>query len=225
MAAAMLATGVTFAVLTLPFVGWQSWIDWLHVGREAAETYDVDENWITMSRDLLSIPRRWLIDFTLPYEDRRGAGLAPALIGWAVILFVFEATVRLTCLRGSRPAPVDGAGAAFVLLGAWATCFHFMYYDVLLAALPVLLLFTEPRRYLEPIYVGRYQAREKGNVCLLSRMAPTVLTLLIVTQPLVATSVGRALPGDTVLLLILWAWCCWTWVREKPPANGKAASH
>src|SRR5262249_49005765 len=32
----------------------------------------------------------------------------------------------------------------------WLSCFHFMYYDVLLSALPVFLLFTEPRRYLEP---------------------------------------------------------------------------
>ena len=29
---------------------------------------------------------------------------------------------------------------AFVLLGAWLSCYHFMYYDVLLAALPIFLL-------------------------------------------------------------------------------------
>jgi len=220
MAGAMLATGIALAGLTLPFVGWQTWVNWLHVGREASETYDVDENWITMSRDLLSIPRRWLIDFELSYEERRRDGLAPALIGWAMLLLVFEATVRLTCLRGTRPGPVVGPGVSFVLLGAWATCFHFMYYDVLLAALAVVLLFTEPRRYLEPIYVGRHHSRETGNVCVLNRLAPTILVLLIVTQPLWAMRVGRIAPGDTVLLLILWAWCGWTWAREKPLAAG-----
>jgi hypothetical protein len=141
-----------------------------------------------------------------------------------MLLFVFEATIRLTCLRSGRPAPSIGPGAAFVLLGAWATCFHFMYYDVLLTALAVFLLFTEPRRYLEPIYVGRHNSRETGNVCVLNRLAPTILALLIVTQPLLATRLGTLALGDTVLLLVLWAWCGWSWVRSKQLPNGNLVS-
>ncbi len=34
------------------------------------------------------------------------------------------------------------------------SCYHFMYYDVLLTALPVALLVTEPRRYLQPVLVA-----------------------------------------------------------------------
>jgi hypothetical protein len=65
------------------------------------------------------------------------------------------ATVTVAWLRRARVGrATEGPAAAFVLLGAWMSCFHFMYYDVLLAALPVCLLFTEPRRYLEPMFVG-----------------------------------------------------------------------
>jgi hypothetical protein len=49
---------------------------------------------------------------------------------------------------------VEGTAAAFVLLGAWLVCYHFMYYDVLLTALPVWLLFTDPRKYIEPVFAG-----------------------------------------------------------------------
>jgi hypothetical protein len=40
--AAMLAAAAGLAVATLPLVGLQTWLDWLAVGREAAELYDVD---------------------------------------------------------------------------------------------------------------------------------------------------------------------------------------
>src|SRR5262245_7781572 len=142
MAGGMLLAATTLAALTLPFVGWQSWIDWLHIGRDATRWYNVDTNWIELSRDLLNVPRRWLTDFTIPSEQRDPDALAPTLIGWTLLLAVLETTTRLTWPRSARPAPVEGPGAAFVLLGAWLTCFHFMYYDSLLAALPVFLIFT-----------------------------------------------------------------------------------
>jgi len=215
----MLATGMVLAALTIPLVGLQTWVDWLHVGREATQVYDVDENWITMSRDLLCIPRRWLIDFAIPIDKRDGSGLAPLLLGWGLLLGVLEVTSRLTLLRLRTPAPATGPGASFVLLGAWLTCYHFMYYDLLLAALPVALLFTEPRHYLEPIYHGSAEDRSKGNVSLLNRAAPTILVLLIATQALWVAQPGKIVPGDTLLLLILWAWSGWTWVRESARAT------
>jgi hypothetical protein len=243
MALAMLATGTTLAVLTPPIVGWHAWLDWLMVGREANQLYTVDENWIDCSRDLLSLPRRWLLDFSLPLDERDANWLPPALIGWCLLLGVWEITIRLACLRWGRPAPVKGPGAAFVLLGAWAGCYHFMYYDTLLAVLPLLLLFTEPRRYLEPILVAivpvgkqlrdvrflRYfEARpasesppaiqlraEPGSVCVLNRMIPTLFALLILTQPF--WHFGRLWipPGETCLLLIVWLWCGGLWLWNK----------
>src|SRR5439155_1690246 len=45
----------------------------------------------------------------------------------------------------------DGTGTAFVLLGAWLCCFHFMFYDTLLSSLGVFVLLQEPRRFLRPV--------------------------------------------------------------------------
>jgi hypothetical protein len=211
-ALAMLGMGTALALLTLPFVGWHSWLDWLQVGREANQTYNVDQNWIECSRDLLSAARRWLIDFDLPTEERDYHWLAPTLVGWGLLLFVLESTVRASCLKWHRPAVAVGPGATFLLLGSWLCCYHFMYYDTLLAALPVLLLFTEPRRYLQPVTLSVCA----GNTTLLNRMAPTILVVLIVTQPLFYVERWRMPPGDTALLLVLWLWCGWRWLQETP---------
>jgi hypothetical protein len=65
-----------------------------------------------------------------------------------------ECTVRLAVLRPKQARLLTGPPAAFLFLGAWLSCFHFMYYDILLTALPVLLLLTSPRRYLQPTLVA-----------------------------------------------------------------------
>jgi hypothetical protein len=160
----MAATGVALAAATLPFLGgvegWRVWRDWLHVGKEAAILYNADENWIFLSRDLLSIPRRWLLDFDVPVGVRDANWLPPALLGWSIVLFVLEASVRLVILRKEQARAVTGPPAAFLFLLAWMMCFHFMYYDVLLAALPVFLLLTEPRRYLQPTLLAIRPASE-----------------------------------------------------------------
>src|SRR5262249_33549648 len=77
---AMLATGAAWVLVTLPFVGLHSWFDWLYVGKEAALLYNTDHNWVFLSRDLLSIPRRGLLDFQdgvarepTRYSDPHGA--------------------------------------------------------------------------------------------------------------------------------------------------------
>ena len=170
MCLAMVVSGVWLGLLTLPFVGIHSWFDWLSIGKEAAETYDREKNWIFLSRDLLSVPRRWLIDFDKGFWDRLEGtftlhlwgetyvhipiGLANFLIGWALVLFVLENTVRLAVMRRRQVAVPDGPPAAFLFLGAWMCCYHFMYYDALLGAMGLFLLFTEPRRYLTPLLVA-----------------------------------------------------------------------
>jgi arabinofuranan 3-O-arabinosyltransferase len=206
---AMLASGAGLAVATLPLVGWHSWLDWLHVGRDAALLYNVDENWIFLSRDLWSIPRRWLIPFNLPTGERDQ--LLATAASWALLLAVLEITTRLALLRQDQGPAVSGAPAAFVLFGAWLCCFHFMYYEILLVALPFCLLSTEPRRYLEPTFIailppgwllleqepaGYYQPRPARtypqgqvvvpvgprNLCVLNNLILTVLGLLAVTE-------------------------------------------
>jgi hypothetical protein len=165
MALAMVAAGAALGLLTLPLVGVGSWFDWLAIGKEAAETYDREKNWVFLSRDLLSVSRRWLINFDKGYWERLDdtvnlfgrwpvtVGFACSLLGWTSLLFVLEATIRLAVMR-RRPAPAaDGPPAAFLFLGAWMCCYHFMYYDALLGSLGLFLLFTEPRRYLSPLLV------------------------------------------------------------------------
>jgi arabinofuranan 3-O-arabinosyltransferase len=220
MCLAMVATGAALGLLTLPFVGFQSWFDWLSIGKEAATTYDVEKNWIFLSRDLLSVPRRWWIDFDKGYYERLdgtifllgkwpiSVGVACFVFGWAMILFALENTVRLAVMRRRQAAAPDGPPAAFLFLGAWMCCYHFMYYDALLGAMGLFLLFTEPRRYLSPLLVvlARLRGESAGAavaayhrpalpeglppavpldlapraVWTLNRMAPTAFLLLLV---------------------------------------------
>jgi hypothetical protein len=78
----------------------------------------------------------------------------PTFVGWGLLLGALELTLRLAALRKVQARVATGIPAGFLLLGAWLCCYHFMYYDILLAALPVFVLFTEPERYLRPIPVA-----------------------------------------------------------------------
>src|SRR5439155_6880842 len=166
---------------------------------------------------------------------------------------------------GRQVRPPTGPVAAFLFLGAWMSCYHFMYYEVLLTALPMLLLFTEPRRYLEPIllaivpfgkthdstayfrptlpqnYPSPLEAFQGGlrSVAVLNRLAPSLLVLLLAIEHLfpalnIFVTVKAGVPGigyttpdgtistllstpwDAYCLLVLWLWCGWQWVRERP---------
>jgi hypothetical protein len=149
---AMTATGLALILATLPFVGIETWLQWVRVGRTAAEVYKLDENWVFMSRDLLGIPRRWMQNFE---EDKATRDrLAAAIAGWTIWAAVFIATAAVALLRRREVSRVDGYGAAFVAIGAWATCYHFIYYDSLLAVFPITLLLTEPRRFIRPVLLA-----------------------------------------------------------------------
>ncbi|MCS6864769.1 MAG: glycosyltransferase family 87 protein [Gemmataceae bacterium] len=141
---AMLATGAGLAVATLPLVGIASWFHWLTIGQEAAELYQVNTNWIDLSRDLQGIPRRWLLDFQQPQHQRASA--VASRWGWALWGFVFGTTVVVYGWRGDRRRPT-GLSAGFLFLGAYLTCFHFMYYDALLSAVAVAVLLADPRPF------------------------------------------------------------------------------
>jgi hypothetical protein len=252
MAAAMAATGSALAVLTLPVVGWQAWLDWLQVGQMASRRYGELEVWVILSRDLSGLPRRWLLDFTdgvATNADR----LLPALLGAVLWLTAVALTVAVAW-RGRRGKPAtEGPAAAFVLLGAWLSCYHFMYYDALLAALPVCLLLTHPRQFLAVKFLGRsappspevlpyYQPclKEPPPLPLLAGgTAPRwvrnsfVLTLLVPLCALPSLSfaidpTGHGPPFETFCVLVLWAWCGWQWMRgerekEHPAIEAGAA--
>jgi hypothetical protein len=122
-------------------------------------------------------------------------------------LLVLAATVYVAVLRYRRPPAAEGPPAAFVLLGAWLSCYHFMYYDVLLAALPVCLLFTDPRRYLDfrPFRRWAWDA------------VPLAALALVIAFPYLCVWLDPTHhypPMDLFTLLLLWAWCGWTWLRR-----------
>lgn len=142
---AMVATGAALGAVTLPFVGLDSWFHWLQIGREASDLYKTNDNWIHLSRDLQGIPRRVLIDFTKPDAERNTPRINA--LAWGLWAAVFATTVVVYSLRADR-AKSTGLGAGFLFLGAFLTCFHFMYYDVLLSAMGLAVLFADPRRYL-----------------------------------------------------------------------------
>ncbi len=153
MALAMASTGIGLAAATLPFVGLHSWRQWLAVGKDASELYKTDTNWVFLSRDVFGIPRRLMGDFVNPGGNHDPTGATEC--GYGLLLAIVVATALLATIRlGQARRATTGPIAAFVLLGAWLSCFHFMYYDILLTALPLFVLFAEPRRYLDPLFVA-----------------------------------------------------------------------
>jgi arabinofuranan 3-O-arabinosyltransferase len=155
---AMMTTGACLILATLPFVGWDAWLDWLQVGNLAAQLYKTDRNWIFLSRDLLSIPRRWLIDFKAPLSE--SADLTCTIIGCIFLVLILEPTIRLAAYRSRQSGASTGPIPAFLLLAGWFSCFHFMYYDVLLTALPISLLLLNPAEFLKPRLIALVPLQE-----------------------------------------------------------------
>jgi arabinofuranan 3-O-arabinosyltransferase len=202
--AAMAGTGIALAALALPFVGAHSWFDWLRNGREASAVYTTDENWIDLSRDLQSLPRRALHDFAKPAAERdtaRAAGLARGL--W---LSVLVGTVAVYLWRGA-PARPTGLSAGFAFLGGYLSCFHFMYYDALIsaAALFVLSAAREARR-------SRF-AWACVAVGFAFENALNALRWEVAVAGVRFDTTVR-FPWDTFALLALWAWAAARLVRR-----------
>lgn len=237
---AMILSATGLALMTLPIVGWQTWLDWFRVTQEASATYLVDTNWIHLSRDVLSIPRRWL-DFNAPSVVRR-TDLSAALIGWGLLIAYLEMTFRTAALRQHQTRDLTGAIPAFLILGAWMSCFHFMYYDVLLAAFPVFLFFTEPGIYLERRFImfvllgngwkdanfeHYYEPRlpraypssflspeaTARSVWVLNRMVPSLVVLLLIGEYLLPACGATGQPWGTYVVMLFWLWCGWLWLR------------
>ncbi len=149
-ALAMCLTGAALIAVTLPVVGVAAWKDWLANGREASVVYNVNQNWIGLSRDLSGIVRRVMVDFKAPEAERDN--VVAARLAWGLWVTVFVPTVVIYLCRADRRYRT-GLGAAFLTLGAYLCCYRYMYYDVLLAVLPLALLFADPGRFLRgPVF-------------------------------------------------------------------------
>ncbi len=190
-ALAMLASGLAQTILTLPLVGWHSWQDWLRITQEAMQVSQTDEFWILRSRDLFTLPRRWL-DFDSPVPDLHMAQTA-SLIGWGLWLAVVGMTTGIAVLRKRQSSPAAGQGSTLLFLGAILSCIHFMYYDVLLAALPVFLLYAGPKLPPWPFHL--------------------LITVLVLAPAIPALRLGEP-PTETWCLLGLWALSGWSWIRR-----------
>src|SRR5579883_485776 len=216
---AMVLTATGLAAATLPVVGLHTWLDWLAVGKEGSDLYLVNKNWIGLSRDLFGIPRRALIDFTRPMDERGSP--AATLIGWLLWGVVFAVTVSVgaTC-RDRRPT---GLTAGFLALVAFLCCYRFMYYDVLLSFLGVALLFAEWDEFIPPVRPPGWRGRWTRFEDATSSVPVVIFVSLVVLEnwllrayyqievpglpgPPRAIGTGVRYPWDTVLVLLLWAW-------------------
>lgn len=138
----MAATGASMILMTIPFVGIQPWWDWLAVGKEASGIYDVNQNWIALSRDLSGIVHRYMIDFKIPDTERHNRTVT--VMSWGLIAVVFSSTIGIYLRYAERRNRV-GLDAGFLLLGAYLCSYRFMYYDALLSLLPLAVLLANPR--------------------------------------------------------------------------------
>lgn len=101
--AAMVVTGAGLCAATLPFTGIQAWFDWLAVGREASGVYLVNYNWVFLSRDLSGLVRRALIDFGLPEPERGNSTATQAAWGLWFTVFLTTVAVYLIRGRARFP--------------------------------------------------------------------------------------------------------------------------
>jgi hypothetical protein len=231
-AGAMMATGAGLVLITIPFVGIQSWFDWIHVGQSATELYLVDRNWIFLSRDLFGIPRRIFLDFDdgRAIADRPIAGIA----GWALWSIVFASTTAIALIRWRRIRSANqsdslllGPFPAFVMLGMWMCAYRFMYYDVLLAAVAVVTLFADPRPYFRRSWwpfaswaaivvailllienvTGPLNLEITGSFHGLKGTVTHIDGSTQKTAPTMFIASGDYYPWDTLMLMALWIWC------------------
>lgn len=229
---AMVGTGVALGVASFAVVGVQAWFDWLKVGAEAAAYYNVHESWISLSRDLHGIPRRFLHDLTLPETDRDTPFVKR--VAWALWAAVFVPTVAIYLTRANR-RPV-GLGAAFLFFGAFLTCYRFMYYDILLALMGYGCLAAGPGGLLRTRgFTLSFKPTGPAAAGVMNSFALTILGALFVLEnvliPLdvrttsLAAGWTRTKPDgslgpatihldtslsyawDTALVMLLWAWC------------------
>jgi hypothetical protein len=148
-------------MLTIPFVGVESWHNWKTVVDEANHGYGQYWNWVRHSRDMLSMARRVLNDFDKPFGERDS--MLARVIGAMLLGMIVEATIRLTSLRGRMAKRWSYAGGAFLLLGFWMAVYHITYYDAMFTALPLALLLFVPGHVMQPYFFWRPRLEWDGT--------------------------------------------------------------
>jgi arabinofuranan 3-O-arabinosyltransferase len=109
--------GLAFVAFTIPFVGVQSWKDWIEVGKEATETYSKDGNWNNLSRDVSGLTKRLMIDFDTP-QNRLDVAV-PNIVSNTALAFVAVTTISIYLISFDRRKWV-------VLLAGWLAVFFYL---------------------------------------------------------------------------------------------------
>jgi arabinofuranan 3-O-arabinosyltransferase len=206
--------GVGICLATLPFVGVEGWKEWLQVGKSAAALYNIDENWINLSRDVSGIPKRFLLDFTKPKHEIADPNVdlvsnvvlgciavTTVLVGafgggtlrrmWRVTVRFHPGAAVLYFLRGYGTSYI-GLRAGFVLIGGFLSCYRFMYYDSILVAVGLAALLAYPKWALagwrgELREADQSPARRRTYL-FVNSFPFTILVLLLVTDTLILYS-------------------------------------
>jgi hypothetical protein len=207
--------GCSLCLVTLPLVGVEGWKEWLHIGGEAADLYNRDENWINLSRDVSGLPKRLYVDFTAPKGERTPpwvnltcnlllgtVGVVTAAVGvfgggtarrlWRVAgMFDYRALpVYLSRGYGLR---FTGLRAGFILLGCYLCCYRFMYYDAVMASVGFAALLAYPKWTLAG-WQGELreaaQPASRRRVFLFASSAPASLLLLLLLADNVLLNTG-----------------------------------
>lgn len=256
----MALSGLLCVVATLPFFGIEPWYRWFLVGRHAEQLYQVDRNWVWMSRDLVGLPRRkmwdaesmenvlrynigvwnpgatWFIEsengtqkYFHPmvwlfwgdafawekhqnvYQETNQSGqvVSPwylTLIGYLLLGGVAGITLLISWRCRLSSDDIDGAPAVFLLTGSLLCVLHFMHYDLLSFALPVL------------IGVSMWSTWPTGRRVL---FLAWYLIWLSRTYAFFFGSAILEIPWETYLLLILWAWMGVVTLKD----NGDSSIH
>jgi arabinofuranan 3-O-arabinosyltransferase len=228
---AMSATGFAWILFTIPFVGWQSWLDWLSIGKEASRIYTFDANWVPLSRDLLGFPRRFLLDFNESAPARNKPWID--VICWSCWAILMISTAIILILRRKQSFNVVGFKPAFVFLTVWLGTFHFMYYDSLLSYLGMIALFglMEPWKIIWTnrnwAIVGLIIWMLVQQNCLLQydiRSTFAIRTMAKVTTELEGVeilkpnlTIGTSFDygWDTFFILLFWAWSGWRLILSR----------
>ncbi len=223
----------------------QPWRRWYQVGHNAKRIYDADVNWVWMSRDLYSLPRRKMYDperfrahveFLLYDEHRFWHGefmqatqageveLYPGYkvhvncISWGLLGFVFGGTVLVIAANMVRRIwRAQPLGYAPV-----GPRIAFLLFGSLLTTFHFihydLLVFALPFALL---------VADIGRRGIAYRAVLLTFALAILACSVDISGVGRGsvrLPVETYLLLLLWMWTGLLTLAERLPLLGRADS-
>jgi hypothetical protein len=180
----MAVSSLALSILSLPICGIHAWFDWLRVARQTEVYYQSLPRWTALSRDVPGLLRR--ID----------QGAYVELAGWLIVVSVIAITAWTWRTRAAHHDRAPDAGQSSIQLaalvaGIMLACPRFMFYDMTLASVPVLLAFSQWRTF------------NRGD-----RLTLIAISALLWFGTAYSYSAWLMLgpPIDTFCLIALWCW-------------------